>query len=146
MSTAINSVESFIRGAIAPLPAADPGSWSLFNLLLTIAGIIIAVALLVLYLILCLVNRKNSKAAQQLQCTIATPQETPSFDDKCVKRLWPRIVSAILAIGAIALFLLTQNIRASMVFSDQWAIWHVIIIAVLGLFAFISSFKVKSKE
>jgi len=132
MNATIHSIESLIQGAITPLSPADPDVWSLLNLILTILGILIALILIILYL----VNHKGTKATQQ----------DLSYNDKSAKRLWPRLVTAILAIGAIVLFLLSQDLTLTMIFADSWTIWHVLIFLPLVLFAFISAFIVKPKE
>ena len=127
----------------APLAAPAIGHWALLNLILTILGILVALILLAMYL----VNRKSEKENTQNQrYNTARNQAAYTSYDKSAKRLWPRIVSAVAAVVAIVLFILTEDMTLPMVFTDKWTIYHIVIIVILALFAIVAAVKVKSDE
>jgi hypothetical protein len=61
-----------------------------------------------------------------------------------VKLLWPRLVATVLAIIAVLVFLLTEDVSLPMVLMDWWTIFHLVILILSIVFVVIA--KKKSKE
>lgn len=99
------------------VPLVGNHHWALANLILTVAGILTALFALVLYFVR---RRKNEEAAQE-DAEDGTARKTGT------KRLWTRIVSAVLAMASTVVFLLTENMKLDMAITDNWTLLMVIL-------------------
>ena len=105
--------------ASAPLPmAAGDGSWALVNLILTVLGVFAGIWFLISYFF-------GSKDEDR-------DKDSEEHESRRRRRLTFRILNAIVAMIAVVLFLLTQDLSLPMAYVDNWTILHVII-AVLQL-------------
>ena len=93
-----------------PPTASTEGAWALLNLLLTILCGIIMIILLVTYF-----TRRKDDSGEPV-------------DDKNIKRRGLfRILSIAMLAGSIILFVLTEDIRLPMEYTDGVTIWHALI-------------------
>ena len=104
-------------------------AWALVNLILTVVGILLAFVLLIAFYI----KRKNE-------------DDSCKYHEKEKKRLWPRVFAAMLAIGAVVLFLVTENMKLPMTYTDRWTIWHAAILVAVIIFAVVASMRKKTDE
>lgn len=93
------------------------GSWSVINLILVVAG-----ALIALYTILKLALTRRSEDGERLEANDETAKSRK-------KKLTWMIATAIFAIGGIAIFILTQDTSATMVLVDMWTIVNTFLFA-----------------
>ena len=94
------------RDSGEPLPHA----WALLNLLLTLATALISVLALVGYL-----GKRKRK-------DVDTGKE---YNIK--KHGFLRLLTLLPGVGALIVFILTENMRYAMVWTDQWTEWMVVI-------------------
>jgi len=92
------------------------------------------------------VNRRSEEEDQDRRNRAYVKQETYSSNETRKKRLWPRILSAVLAIAAIVLFFLTEDMTLPWIWTDQWTIWHIVIFVLLVVFAIVAAIKVNSDD
>ena len=130
-----------IASSNAPLAGKDVSSWALLNLILSIVGVLAALILAIMYFVHRKVEKEEEEQKQPYRDVENRDKE--AYETK-KKRLWPRIIAAVLAVLAVILFLLTEDVTLPMTFTDQWTIWHVIILIVLVIFAIVSSVKVNT--
>ncbi len=101
--------------------ATEKGSWALINLLLAIFTTILSVALFIGYV---LGGRRKEE------------------DDIVIKRrAIPRVLSIVVALVAIILFLLTQDMTLRMALVDSWSFWMAVIAVIQIAIYFVSSKK-----
>ncbi|MCL2426204.1 MAG: hypothetical protein FWD05_07685, partial [Oscillospiraceae bacterium] len=112
------------------------GAWALWNLIFSIAG-----ALLVLVLGVHLLIRRRKRNDEK------DDTEECDVDDAGKKRnrLFFVIAIPVLAIIAIILFILTENMRLPMIMIDRWTIAHIILFAV-AVISYIFAFRTRKDE
>ena len=126
--------EITIPDNIVPLAAqigSSGGQWALWNLILSIAG----VALAVMMGIRIFMNKRNEE----------TDEETGKQSAKKRNRLLMLLAIPVLAIVEVVLFLLTEDMRLAMTLTDLWTIPHAILFAA-GLLCYISMSKKESED
>ncbi len=100
-----------------PLAKGAESEWALLNLLLMIFTVLVSGMLLILYFS----RRKESPAKEgneQLQVA-GQDEET----ERLRKRGLFRLLSIIPAVVAVIFFILTEDMRNPMVFTDKWTLW-----------------------
>jgi len=123
-------------------PPLDPGTgrkaWALWNLILTIAGVLLA---LLMGLRILLKKRERDEEYKR--------NETYARDDDDSRERRGRLILIlalpILAFIAIILFILTQDIRLPMVLADRWTFTHLIIF-VCSLLCYIFAYRRNKDE
>jgi len=110
-------------------PTTDGAAWALVNLIFTVIGILVALVLLMAFYI----KRKNE-------------DDSRGHYEQEKKRLWPRVLAALFAMGAIVLFFVTENMKLPMTYTDRWTIWHAVILVAVIVFAIVASLKKKTDE
>ncbi len=107
------------------VPLASPnGVWSLLNLMLAIATILLSVALVIGYFI----GKNKDEDGQKLN-----------------RKAHARFGSIIVALVSVLAFLLTQDIRLDMVFIDQWSIAMLLIATVQIIVSIVARKTVKKQ-
>ncbi|MCL2632519.1 MAG: InlB B-repeat-containing protein, partial [Coriobacteriia bacterium] len=96
---------------IVPLTPGDR-AWALLNLILAVIGVVLAIATLISYF------SKRKETEEDEESNVQTTSR---------KRFALRIFNAILAVTAVILFLLTEDMTQPMIFVDWWTIFHIII-------------------
>ena len=86
-------------------------SWSLLNLIFISIDLIFMLILLIVFYM----NRSGDHGSQ--------------------KRLWSLLATTVLALLAVALFLLTENQALPMALINQFTIWHIIITTMVVIFS-----------
>ena len=105
-------------------------TWALWNLILSIAGAILAVMMGIRVLL----KRKRDK--QEDEQGIERNEE----EEKARKRMLLVLAVPILAIAAFIIFFLTQDMRLKMILVDWWTIVHAVLFAA-GIICYIFAFK-----
>ena len=105
-----------------PLAGVQP-TWALLNLLLAIATGIIMIVLLVGYFI----GKKNKEDKQT------------GRNRELKRKGVARVLSIIPAVCAVVAFILTENMRNQMVFTDQWTILMIVVAAIQVVVAVFST-------
>ncbi len=119
------------------VPFASGAAWALVNLILTIATAILSVALLVGYFI----NKKKDEEDDERAARDEDEEE------KQVKRKGlVRLASIIVAVAAVILFVLTEDMRLPMILVDRWTIWHIAIAVVQVVVAIVARKKVQDND
>jgi len=111
--------------------------WALWNLILSIAGFVLAVMMGIRML---LHKRKEKKDREQAEVYYENEEK-----EERRNRLLFILAVPILAIIAIVLFLLTQDMSQLMVMVDLWTITHAVLF-VGGLIGYIFAFKKQTDE
>jgi uncharacterized repeat protein (TIGR02543 family) len=106
-------------------------SWALVNLLLSLAGIVLAVAAVVYVLL-----QQKRQREKQTNDPSSTKQPAQNSKQNKLYRNLCLIIAFILGIVGVVVFLLTQDLSQPMGFVDQWSVLHVILFMfeILGLF------------
>ena len=128
----VDGVEEILEEPETPL-IGPSGSWALLNLLLTIAIGLTMVMLLITYFI----RRKREENTRNRN---EMNEDADGQEEQ--KKLVIRLLSIIPLVGAVILFLLTQDMRQPMVFVDQWTI----LFALITLAQVTIGFLAKSKK
>jgi len=115
-------------------PFIETGSWALWNLILSIAGALLAI----LMVIRILLTKKRQDEEEENQHKNSN-HEAEEGDRKRSRTLLMLLVP-VLAVAAIILFLLTQDTRLPMVMTDFWTVAHLIIFA-LGVLSYTFIYK-----
>lgn len=113
----------------APTPKAEPeGSWALINLIAAILSCICALVLLFV--------RKD------------TEDNEPTDDEKkdMRKMVLTKIASAIIGIGSIIIFILTENMSLPMVLTDKWTFLMILLLIIEIVSIFIIRQQSKGEE
>jgi len=129
-----------------PEPKQDPVPvWALLNLVLSVAGLILAILVLVCVL---LQHRQKKKKGDSQQKNAKGQQNminqnnrygADNGQQKQRRKMW-LFVTFALAIAGIVVFLLTENMRYKMALVDKWTIVNLIIF-VVELIAIVLIFK-----
>jgi len=103
--------------------------WALLNLLLTIAGVILTIVLVVRLLIQNRRDREDEERAYARQRNQRYRGENEVYRERPKRRfrILPIILVPTLALLAAIIFLITQDMRLRMVLVDWWTIAHVLI-------------------
>ena len=118
---------------LAPAIGGLQGSWALWNLILSIAGAIVAIMLGVRVLLKKKRERDDSTEAEE-------------EDEKTKRSRLPLMIAVpVTAVAAIIIFLLTQNVRLPMVMVDNWTIAHAALF-VGGLASYIYAYGKNKKD
>lgn len=109
------------------------GHWALVNLILTVIGALFALVMLVSYWRKRKVEEDEDEAEER-RARVAAAEMRGEEDyeeepEDTKKRLAWRIVPAVLAVLAVILFILTENIFLPLVLVDWWTLAHVIVAA-----------------
>jgi uncharacterized repeat protein (TIGR02543 family) len=113
------------------VPLSNGGAaWALLNLLLTILAIVLTAALWITYRL----RRKEED------------QDDPNIEVTVKRRVGFRIVSIIVAVVAVIVFILTEDMTLPMQITDKWTIWMVVIAVAQILVAFFSRKKVEEED
>jgi uncharacterized repeat protein (TIGR02543 family) len=117
-----------IGGMAVPLIglSGDP-VWALVNLILCIAGAIIAA----IAVIRAMKRRKEEEGGFEYQSEYLEENEEKRAEEKN-RREW-LVVAIIMAVAGIVLFLLTEDMRNMMVLLDRWTIANAIIFVILNV-------------
>ncbi len=99
-----------IEDATVPLANAS-GTWSLLNLILTVANTLISLVLVIGYFT---GKRKDDEYQEQQK------------EETLKRKGFERVVSIIVALASVVLFIVTQDMRLDMVFIDRWSFIMVI--------------------
>jgi uncharacterized membrane protein len=114
--------------------------WALANLILAIAGVVLAVLVTIQTL---LFKKKNEKENNTKQGTTYEHKET------FAKRSLPWLILTILVgIVSVLLFVFTQDTRLPMGIVDKWTIAHIIlfIIGIITTYLYIKTIKQKTTQ
>jgi hypothetical protein len=111
-----------------PPLTGNNGTWALINLVLTVIGIVLSLAMLVTYF-----YKRKDEDEYDDEFAINGNTATRS------KRLGVRLVNILCAAVAVVLFLITQNLSQRMVLVDWWTIVHVVILIAQTILIFFSS-------
>lgn len=101
------------------------GAWALINLIATLLMCILTILLL----ISAIINR-------------VTKEE----DEKVKNKMWLRIIAGLLAIVAIIIFILTENIWLPMILIDKWTWLMVVLLLIQVCFVILSRRKIEKTE
>jgi len=120
--------EFTIEDPIVPLAPGNirTGSWALWNLILSIAGVALALLMAVRMV---LKKRKDNEE-----------EETEEDEKQKRSRLLMVLAIPLTAVLAVVLFILTQDMRLPMVMIDIWTLAHAILFAA-GLLGYIFAYK-----
>lgn len=130
---ALAAQEQNILSIIVPITApAGHAAWALLNLILTVLGVVFALVFFIAR------NKKRNeeedeeerKARAEQAQTQAQAADEEDYELKRRSAGWI-IGTCILAVVAIILFILTEDMRLPMVWVDWWTIYHFIIFVVL---------------
>ncbi|MCL2632207.1 MAG: InlB B-repeat-containing protein, partial [Coriobacteriia bacterium] len=112
-----------------PVPLIGGAAWALINLLCAIAGILVAIAVIIRMIV---AKRKEED------------EETGEIEQTKRRTIWI-VLTVILAIVGIVFFILTEDMRNPMIMVDRWTIFNVIFL-VLGIVTALLSFKSETTE
>ena len=115
------------------------GQWALLNLILTVLTAAATAVLWTLYF----VNKRKEEEEEESKA-MANGELN---DEQELKRrgLW-RVLSVVPALTAIVVFILTEDMRLKMVFTDRWTIVMVLIALVQVVVIFLAKKKLKKQE
>ncbi len=143
LAQALENVELEIGNTVIPL-ASFGGSWALLNLLLAVATALLCVSLLVSYF----VRKKHPRKEQeQEKAQEHTHANTDHSDSHTKRKGILRIGSLVVALIAVILFILTQDMSLPMAVMDEWTLWMLVIFVVQLMITILSRKKaVKNEE
>jgi len=113
----------------------DGGHWALWNLILSVAGALLAIMMCIRVLL-----RKKHEDEENEYDRGYVYVEDEEEEKKKRGRLLMIVAIPILAIVALILFILTQDMRQPMFLTDRWTIVHIIIF-IAGLLCYIFAYK-----
>jgi amino acid transporter len=119
-----NSTE--IEDRDPPFSPGGSSAWALLNLILTIVTALLMIFLFITYIM----KRKED--------------DDDENDEIVKKHLGVRLISIIVTIGAIILFVLTEDMTLPMSFMDRYTLWHAVIAVVQIVIAVLSRKKYES--
>lgn len=112
-----------------PLAQNIPQQWALLNLILAILTVLVSAVLLIGYF-----TRKKKDDEQEEE------------EQEVKRKGLIRVLSVIPAIGAVILFLLTEDMSNPMALTDQWTVWMFVIALVNVAAAFFSKKSEKDQD
>jgi len=107
----------------------EAGAWALWNLILSIAGAILAL----MVGIHALIRKRNDEKDDTEECDV-------DEEEKRRSRFLFVLAIPILAIIGIILFIFTENMRLQMILADRWTIAHVILF-VVAIISYLLAFR-----
>jgi hypothetical protein len=116
------------------LPPEPVGSWALINLILTVFGFVFSLGMLLAFVS----GRRNNQADEQYGYEV---QETSRR-----RSLTFRLLNISLAVIALLVFIITQDMKYKMVIFDWWTIIHLIIVVVQIAFGVLASNRKEEDE
>jgi len=116
------------------IPQPELPVWALLNLILTILTGFIMIAMLVTYF------GKKRRGEEE------SDYELEDEKEKIKRRGILRLASIIPTLVAVILFILTEDMRRMMVFTDRWTIWMAVIAIVQVILALLSIKRRKGRE
>jgi NADH:ubiquinone oxidoreductase subunit 6 (subunit J) len=126
------SPRAYIYG-IPLLLFAPPGisSWALLNLMMSIAGVILVVITIIR--LLTYKRKEDKKVHDRINNSFNEEFENPESNDpsKKFKLTW-FTVGAVAALMAVIVFILTQDITATIALADWWTIVHIVVLTVVA--------------
>jgi len=111
-----------------PPPLANNTTWALINLILAVVGILAALVMLLAFAF--------------WRGEVETSRDG-SVESHYRKRIFWRIVNVLAGIGAIVLFLATEDMTLPMTLVDSMTIWHVIIFTFQVAFTVLTLYRMK---
>jgi hypothetical protein len=114
--------------------------WALLNLLLTIATALISLALLITYAF----KRKDEEDDDEQ--AVEEKEEVEAEDEKVKKHLAARILGVAVAVIAIVVFILTEDMRLPMWWVDKWTILMVVIFIAQLIVAIVAKKNYKTQD
>jgi uncharacterized membrane protein len=118
----------YIEERPLPLVLWSEGTWALWNLILSLAG----AALALMTGIRVLMKKREEKDAENIYAE-------KSEKKKC-SRLFFILATPLLAIVGILLFILTQDMRLTVIMTDWWTPVHVVLFAG-GIFSYVFAYR-----
>ena len=123
-------------------PNGGQASWALLNLILSIIGVLSGAIITVHYIVKKRRDDKEKQARVEGQDRFAAENDTNSYDMASMledeeaeeeesgkrKRFTALLIAGVVAVLAVILFILTQDMRLPMVLVDFWTIAHVILL------------------
>jgi len=129
---------------VAATPSATPSnSWALWNLILSIAGAVLALLMCVRFL---LNKKREDEEVEHQSLDFSIDMEEDEEEEKKKRgRILMILAIPFLAILAIIIFIFTQDMRLPMVMVDWWTLVHVILF-IGGLLCYIFAYKKVNAE
>jgi len=124
-------------------PAPNQATWALWNLILSIAGVVLVLMVSARALI---ARRKEDEQDRANADSDKRRSANADSGERKKRGRQPLIVAIpVLAIIAIIIFILTQDMTARMIMADMWTIAHAVLFAA-GLLSFIFAYKSDKDE
>ncbi len=132
-----------IEETVVPQAAIGDAAWALVNLLLTIATAIISIVLLIRYFGKKDKNKEDEEDENMQNASTDDSEE----DEKEIKRKGiARLLSVPVAILAIVVFILTEDMRLPMILVDRWTLTMAIIFGIQVIVALVARKKKEEKD
>ncbi|MCL2749849.1 MAG: InlB B-repeat-containing protein [Coriobacteriia bacterium] len=125
-----------------PLAAIGYGAWALLNLIMMAVGALLAVFMLVACIRGRQAEKRDERTARRTQRQEGTEKRV--VHKKASRAL--RIIAAVLAVAAIILFILVEDMTLKMVLIDQWTIAFLAILVVQTILWIVASRIRRAKE
>ena len=98
--------------------------WALVNLLLSILGVLMAV----IFLFKVKKKKRDEENEEKVKAASANEEDEEDEEEKPKRLFGYKLLNAVLAVVAVIVFLLTQDITLPMILVDFWTIIHFIIV------------------
>ena len=118
-----------------PLAAIGFGAWSLLNLIMIAVGAILAAFMLAVCIRGRFAEKQNERIARRTQSQERSQEKVTNRKMSAVLR----VIAALVAIAAIILFILVEDMSLTMVLIDQWSIVFLAILVVQSILWIIAS-------
>ena len=122
-------------------PTEIRGSWALWNLILSIAGAILALMMGIRVLM----KKRQEKENEDGRAAAKASTDDDESEEKKRGRLLLTLAIPFLAIVGIILFILTQDMRLPMIMIDWWTLAHAILF-IGGIVSYIFAYKKEKDE
>jgi hypothetical protein len=122
-----------------PPPLAGGGAWALLNLILAILGALTALVLLVTAFFRKREDEqeRSKEYSRQAAPSGSAPQEEQERRERRLRALW-RTLGIICGILGPIVFILTEDMRLPMIFTDRWTLLMVVIDLAVALFTWLT--------
>jgi len=128
-----------IDDAMIPYASApNQATWALWNLILSIAGVVLAIMICIRILVAR--KKEDEEYGVDADSNDRNRMNTDSDERKKRGRLPLIVAIPVLALVAITIFILTQDMTAGMIMVDIWTIVHAVLFAA-GLLSYIFAYK-----
>ncbi|MCL1970703.1 MAG: DUF5979 domain-containing protein [Candidatus Bathyarchaeota archaeon] len=124
---------------LTPAPTGSPSiggeddlqGWALFNLMLSIIGVILAIIVVIVCLLLPLMKKQKDEQKNIKNVTIPTQNNRQESEkqQKQHRKLW-LITTLAMGIAGIIVFFLTEDMKLPMILIDKWSIVNAVILLV----------------